>query len=223
MNLSDWIAPALEALDVTAAEIAALIRDLEADLAKTRVVRREARVRAIDPFTADSEVPASRAEETEATFREERITAAIERLKQRHELAVSREEEATRRAEIEIIKSERDALAEELRDKYPRLAAEIADLLSRVRANDTRASAHHLGLSDGHYLAARVRLPALEPQAAAMGERFWPPPSPDMSVVLPPALVDSMAKAGADARATTEAGLAMRARNAGHSTKRLPA
>jgi hypothetical protein len=233
MTLSDRISRALEQPGVAATEIASLISEIEADLVLTRAAGAEARTKARDPLTAEQEVTAARMQETDAAFREERLTVAVERLKQKHELAVTCEREQARKAEIAATEAERDQLVEELKEKYPRLAGELAALLGRIEANNERCRKHHLtlveyrarglGPSDVHFLTAAVRLPALEGRAHAMGERFWPPAPERIGNVLPDSIVEAMARAGEESRRTTEAGRALRAANEGRSTKRLPA
>jgi hypothetical protein len=190
MALSDRISRALEQPGVTAAEIASLISEVEADLVLTRAAGDEARTKARDPLTAEHEVTAARMQEIDASFRAERLTVGVNRLKQKHELALVCEREQARKAEVAEIEAERDQLVVELRERYPVLARELADLLGRIKASDERCRKHYLplveyrarglGPSDVNFLTAAVRLPALEGRADAMGERFWPP-SPKVS------------------------------------------
>jgi hypothetical protein len=79
-------------------------------------------------------------------------------------------------------------------------------------------------VSDSGYLTAMVRLPPFDFQAQGLGASIWPPrerwKAPN---VLTPEITAVMARAGEEARRTTEAGRAMHVANAGKSTKRLPA
>jgi hypothetical protein len=50
--------------------------------------------------TPDAEITIARMEEIDASFRIERLTTALDRLKQGHEQAVAREKELARKAEI---------------------------------------------------------------------------------------------------------------------------
>jgi hypothetical protein len=233
--MTDRISHTFEAPGVKAAEIAQLISELETDLAPTRDAGAEARAKARDPLTAHHEVTSARMQETDASFREERLTVAIERLKQRHTFAVAREKEMARKAEIAEIEEERDQLLQELREKYPRLAGELADLMARVKANNDKCRAHYLsgpehvarGMrpSDVNFLTAAVRLPALDNHEAEMGERYWPPLPHrlDSASILPPHIVEAMRRAGEESRRTTKVGRAIHAENRGKATKRLPA
>jgi hypothetical protein len=127
-----------------------------------------------------------------------------------------------------------DELAQELRERYPVLTRELANLLGRIKASDERCRRHHLPLvehvargmrvSDSGYLTAMVRLPPFDFQAQGLGASIWPPRETwKPAEVLPPAVVEAMARAGEEARRTTEAGRALRDANEGRSTKRLPA
>jgi hypothetical protein len=235
MTLSNRISRALEQPGISAAEIASLISEIEADLVLTRAAGDEARARARDPLTAEHEVTAARMQETDASFRIERLTTALDRLKQRHEFTVAREKELARQAEVAAAEKDRDQLAEELRRRYPVLARELADLLGRIKASDERCRHHHLPLvehvargmraSDSGYLTAMVRLPPFDFQAQGLGASIWPPRETwkPPAEVLPPAVVEAMARAGKESRRTTEAGRVLRAANEGKSTKRLPA
>ena len=88
--------------------------------------------------------------------------------------------------------AERDALAEELRERYPALAGELADLLKRVRASNERVEA--VNRSGGpwidpaetvargippngtDFLTTWVRLPSFEREAHQIGQYLWPVP-----------------------------------------------
>jgi hypothetical protein len=120
-----------------------------------------------------------------------------------------------------------------LKERYPVLARELADLLGRIKANNERCRQHYLPLvehvargmrpTDVNFLTAAVRLPNLDNHAAGMGIRYWPPTPPPISAadVLPPHVIEGMRLAGEEARRTTEAGLALHEANRGKSTKRL--
>jgi hypothetical protein len=133
-----WSTPFLNRARILCANAAQAILLEEGELTETRSIRAEARARAVDPLTGDIEVSRSRSAESDASFREERITVAIERLKQRHEFAVAREKELARLADRDAAERERDQLVEELKERYPQLAGELADLLGRIKANDER-------------------------------------------------------------------------------------
>jgi hypothetical protein len=139
-------------------------------------------------------VPQARADLYELDFKIERLSAALQALKARHEAAIVQAREAARQAQIALVREERDRVAEELAATYPRLAATLADLLGGVRACDQKAAA--LGLervealargipgngyvngSPAPWLVNSVRLPAWDPMEGIHGRDLWPPPPP---------------------------------------------
>jgi len=71
-----------------------------------------------------------------ATFRRDRLQAAMTRLEGRRKQVRALEEDRRRRAHYDKIKDERDRLAKELTRVYPAIAAQLGDLLARIDAND---------------------------------------------------------------------------------------
>jgi hypothetical protein len=184
--LSDRIAAAIDAPKPTSIVLAELIDEARTELTCVTEERDRARSKSLDPTTPAALVPGARGDVFEAEFAAERLTVAIERLKDRHEAAVVRERETARAAAA--LAAERDALAAELTEAYPRLVGELVDLLGRVRALDERLAP--LGL-DGvenvargiprngriagepvSLLASSVRLPAFDANERVYS---WPP------------------------------------------------
>ena len=66
---------------------------------------------------------------------------ALDQLRAKQEAATAHAEAAARAAHHAEVTAERDALADELRERYPALAGELADLLTRVRASNERVEA----------------------------------------------------------------------------------
>ena len=110
-------------------------------------------------------------QETDASFRIERLTTALDRLKQRHEHAVAHEKEMARKAEVAAAEKERDQLVEELKERYPVLARELANLLARIKASDERCRHHHLPLVE--HVARGMRV--LGPRATSLRMVRLPP------------------------------------------------
>jgi hypothetical protein len=84
---------------------------------------------------------------------------AVSRLRDRLTELQSSEEDARRRAAYEEARAERDELAAEFARVYPPLAAQLADLLGRLRANDDRIehmNAHALPRGCGPLLVAEL-------------------------------------------------------------------
>jgi hypothetical protein len=66
------------------------------------------------------------------------LQATVSRLRERLTELQSAEEDARRRAAYEEARAERDELAAEFARVYPPVAAQLADLLGRLRASDDR-------------------------------------------------------------------------------------
>ena len=89
---------------------------------------------------ATPETVAALIQETEAAAHAagERQQAAVLRLRERLTELQSAEEDERRRVAYQEAMAQRDELAAELARIYPPLAAQLADLLGRLRANDDR-------------------------------------------------------------------------------------
>jgi hypothetical protein len=89
---------------------------------------------------ATEDTVAALIEETESAGRaaDERQQATVSRLRERLTELRTAEEDDRRRAAYEEARAERDELAAEFARIYPPLAAQLADLLGRLRANDDR-------------------------------------------------------------------------------------
>src|SRR5262249_31590943 len=72
----------------------------------------------------------------DAAFKRDRLQAALGKLRERLKQLQDEEENARRIVIYEKLKQERDQLAKEYADLYPPVAQKLAELLSRVAAND---------------------------------------------------------------------------------------
>jgi hypothetical protein len=100
-------------------------------------------------------------QETESAGRAagERLQAEVSRLRERLTELRTAEEDKRRRAAYEEARAERDQLAAELARVYPPLAAQLADLLGRLRASDDcieHMNAHALPRGCGPLLVAEL-------------------------------------------------------------------
>jgi len=148
-------------------------------------------------------------------FEIERLTSALNHLRPALDQAREREEQAEADAFRAEVTAERDALANDIVDKYEVSAREIASLLTRMTASNARvAVANRLGrgpglrsaedIARGPYvgmwtLASGVRLPPLNPSAHTGGSFIWPLPEPPRDCMTPQ-LRATMAAIGAEAR-----------------------
>jgi hypothetical protein len=133
-TLDERIDAALEPdTTITAAGIAALIKEIETDIAKANQASNQ---RSSDPVAADQAMM--------ATLVANRLGMSLPDLQARYERVHEREQAAAWLAEYtaewltkyDALKRERDALAEELREVYPDAATKIADLFGRVAVNN---------------------------------------------------------------------------------------
>jgi chromosome segregation ATPase len=152
----------------------------------------------LDPAAAEAAAEADAARAASIRHREKRLQAAITALADKHSAVEKEAEQARRRAAYEAAERERDALAEDLRRHYPRLAAELAALLTRVQENDAALARVNSALPSGadHLASAEleardlkgfesftplvrgVRLPGFGRGDALGGRTIWPPPAP---------------------------------------------
>jgi hypothetical protein len=119
--------------------------------------------RLVAAFTdgATPDTVAALIEETEsaACAAGERLQATVSRLRERLTEVQSAEEDDRRRSAYEEARAERDELAAEFARVYPPLAAQLADLLGRLRASDDRIermNAHALPRGYGPLLVAEL-------------------------------------------------------------------
>jgi hypothetical protein len=91
---------------------------------------------ALNPALSGNDLERARREMDDAAFRRDRLTAAASRLEGRLKEMLRAEEDARRQIEYDRAKAERDALAEEIKEVYPALARQLAELANRMAAND---------------------------------------------------------------------------------------
>lgn len=147
-SLEYRIAQALSADDASSAALNALLPDIRVAAAETQTKLDAATARALDPRAGSAAAYHAREEADGHTFALERLAASESAVRKAAAAAKNREDAETyetRRAEVRI---ERDALAAELTEKYPRLAAELCDLFQRIEQCDRRASGFGLASVD---------------------------------------------------------------------------
>jgi hypothetical protein len=196
VTLEKRIASALTG-DTTADDIAGLIEETERAIVHADKVAKNERVKALDlGLSPDPKVARSAMEDAE--FASARLRNVLPRL-QSHQLKLAAQEYAAKwKQDYEAIKVKRDALAEQL-GEYPELVAKIADLFTRIAANDAELSRLHLARPAGvalHLLSAELVARGLGafsradppiakglmlPDFAASEKMVWPPPSPPLS------------------------------------------
>jgi hypothetical protein len=174
-------------------DAAALLAEVEAALAAIDDEVKATRQRALDPLTSSADAEAARAELERVDFDKERLAAQVAALAGRARTLRESEQADAKAAERSAALKERDELAEVIRTRYPELAAELADIASRIVASDARVQAATAGglkreasaeavargcapnfaLHGGSPIGriSEIRLPALDASAPAI----WPP------------------------------------------------
>lgn len=118
------------------ADVADLIAEAEAAVVSSGDAAERARTIALDPALSAADVAAARRDMDDAAFRRDRMQVAAQRLGERLREVRRQEDQARRRAAYDAALVERDALAAELAAVYPGLAAQLADLVAQIAAND---------------------------------------------------------------------------------------
>jgi hypothetical protein len=136
LNLDQRIKRAFEDGHSTSTTVAELIQEVQTAVIESAEAVELARAQALDPRLATSAIDAARALLESAEFRQQRLTIAVTKLKERLEWLREQEEDAKRQAVYDKVQEQRDALAKELREVYPEAAQRIAELLGRIVAND---------------------------------------------------------------------------------------
>ncbi|MCX5579453.1 hypothetical protein [Kaistia terrae] len=103
----------------------------------------------LDPLVAPDKADVTRDAWERARFDRDRIAAAIVALEQRVAQLARIDAEADKRNAYQVAKAERDALAADLRDRYPALAEELVSLLVRLQASDARLATVNRAIPDG--------------------------------------------------------------------------
>jgi len=157
INLDQRVAAAF--LDAaTSSGVAALIAEAEAAVVASEQDAEAARTRALDPTLAAPAVAAARREMEDGFFKRDRMLEAVRRLGERlGEVKRQEEQESHREAYAEAL-AQRDVLAAELVETYPRLAGQLADLAARVCENDKVIEHVNRNLPDGKKSLANAEL-----------------------------------------------------------------
>jgi hypothetical protein len=200
--LEKKIASAL-ASDTMAVAIAALVAETQAAITQADTDAEVERAKALDPALSPDAAKARAAME-DAAFMRDRLRTVLPRLQQRHQEVAAQEYLARWQGDYESLTVKRDQLATELREVYPDIASKVADLLTRIAANDAELSRLHQARPAGvalHLLGAELMARDLEsfniaspsiakelklPDWSCSAKLVWPPPSPPLSSLVAP-------------------------------------
>jgi predicted transcriptional regulator len=200
ITLEQEIVAALADADVKSSDLSALIERTEAAIYEADQTAETARSNALDPALSPDPKTARAAIE-DAAFTRDRLKTLLPRLQVRYQEVQAQEYLAEWRSSYEKLKVKRDGLAEEMRTIYPEFETKIADLFTRVTANDAELSRLHQARPSGvapDLLGAELvardleRFKATEPSIAqelklptfAPGQRLaWPPSQPPIAAL----------------------------------------
>ncbi len=194
-TLEQRIASALTADDTKAADIAALIAETEIAIAAADKAADIEREKALDPL-ASPDAARARAAMEDAAFARDRLRSVLPRLRERLTEVETAEYAKQWDADFRGVEARRDELALEYAELYPRLVAQLVDLLRRAEAVDEEVSSVNASARPGEprrlfcvelaarglegftraipSIAAELRLPAFG-RGSGQPEIEWPP------------------------------------------------
>lgn len=158
---------------VTSSELEDLLHEGKEFAASAAAAADEARRRALDPLIDDAAAKREHEAAAEAELDRDRASILITALTDRHRQIEADERNDARRREWEAAKAERDILAGELMLRWPRLTAEMVELLRRIVASDARLQGVNANLP-----ARAERLSSAEAIARGLPSNFLLPTTP---------------------------------------------
>jgi hypothetical protein len=154
--------------DITSSVIAALLADIEVATAEATAAAATVREQALDPIqTPDANRARTMMEN--AAFTVDRLKATLPRLKQRHPEIETAEHVASWEADCDRVEVMRDAAAKKFA-KYPKLVAQIVDLLRDAEQVDKEVTRVNISAPSGpyrHLIAVECAARGLPPSAPA--------------------------------------------------------
>lgn len=145
--------PSVE-IETLLSDVAAATKEIDIDMALVRE-------RALDPTIIGTDAHAARNELNDLAFRLDRLQEAERRLRDLLQVAKDSERQAKRQEEYDLARKERDDLATELAEVYPRMSEKLAELARRIRASDERIERlNHRALPNGASYLQPVELVA---------------------------------------------------------------
>lgn len=132
-TLDARIAACLASDDADGAELVALVQEAEAAVAEAQATVERELANALDVGNADPDHSDELARKAERTIA--RLDRALPQLRERIRSLEAREYRERWNAAGDKLAIERDALADELRELYPAVIAQLADIFQRIDAN----------------------------------------------------------------------------------------
>lgn len=144
LPLSQRVAAALTG-SLSSADLAALIAEVSTETGNLETRRAEAERVSLDPLSSDGMVETSSGDVVRLGLAIRRQQAALQQLDERMKRATAAEQRAKADAARAAAVKQRDEAVTALRENYPRLAAEIGDLMRQILAADRAVQAHAPG------------------------------------------------------------------------------
>src|SRR5262249_31067143 len=139
LSLESRIAAMLSAVDAKSDALAALITEVEVAAQEADATATKTREEALDPAVV---VDAAKVGATVAstTLVRDRLQAALPRLQEQLKQAREREYAECWLNDYAAVKARRDAVAQQLRERYPQLVEELVTLMTNIAITDKEVS-----------------------------------------------------------------------------------
>jgi hypothetical protein len=134
---------------ITSAELVDLLREGQEALAAASTAADAARQRALDPLIDAAAAKRESRALADAELERDRTSVLLTALTDRRRQVEAEERDAIRRREYDAAYTERDALVGDLFDRWPKLTAELVELLRRIVASDARLASVNANLPLG--------------------------------------------------------------------------
>ena len=184
---------------ITSADLAALIEEAEAGIAKAEREGTVDQTLSLDPKAARQAID-------DAAFAANRLRLLLSKLNVRYREVHDQEQAKAWLAEYEVMKRERDALAEEVREVFPEAENKIVDLFVRITDNNKALSELHQSRPAGvmeHLVSAELHAhgidrftrdtPSLLTSVVLLdwdtGRQIWPPRRPPVAAAFATSMV----------------------------------
>jgi hypothetical protein len=153
-TIENRIAGMLSAADAKSDAIAALITEVEVAAQEADATAIKTREEALDPATVIDTAKVGASLATAELIRD-RLRAALPRLQEQLKQAREREYVIAWREDYAAIKVRRDAVAQQLRERYPQLVEELVTFMTSIAAIDKDVDRINLAAPCGDYLRLR--------------------------------------------------------------------
>jgi hypothetical protein len=122
-------------------DVEAVIAAVEAEIGATQIKLDAENARSIDPALTTPQAREARNNAADLEHDIRRLNASLGLLIETRDGIVARNVEEQRQARYDAAKAERDALARNIRTRYPELAMELLSMVQRIEASDKQCAA----------------------------------------------------------------------------------